>query len=65
MRSKSKKGCLVCGALMIEDRKRFSMLVCSKCGYRTAEQRMNSVIDPAKERRGLGPPEPWDNIPCV
>jgi hypothetical protein len=48
---------------MTEDPKRFSMLICPTCGFRTPE-RMNSVIEPAKEKRGVIP-SAWDNIPRV
>jgi hypothetical protein len=53
----------ICGAWMIEDPKRFSILACETCGYRMPT-RMNSVIEPAKEKRGFVP-SAWDNIPSV
>ena len=59
----NQKRCLSCGAWLMEDPKRFSMLVCPACGFRTPE-RMNSVIEPAKEKRGFIP-SAWDNIPRV
>jgi hypothetical protein len=52
--------CLVCGAWMNKHPKLFGVIVCYTCGHKEHE-RMNSVVEPAKEKRG-GIASAWDRI---
>jgi len=54
------KRCSICSGLMIDDSKRFGVIVCRKCGHKEYG-RLNSVVEPSKEKRGVVA-SAWDRI---
>jgi hypothetical protein len=53
------KRCPICGQWLREHERLFCILICA-CGYKESG-RMNSVVEPAKEKRGFVA-SAWDKI---
>lgn len=52
--------CPMCSQWLRQHEKLFNVMICGQCGYKETG-RMNSVVEPAKEKRGFIP-SAWDKI---